>query len=297
MIRIFLYLITNLSITLILTLFFSITGIQHNNLFSLFFTSMIFGFIGSLISLLLSKWIAVHAVNGKIIKKSTKDITEIWLINIIKKYSQKSGIDIPDIAIYPSENINAFATGYQKNSSLIAVSTGLLNNMENKEIEAVIAHEITHINNGDMVTMTLIQGVVNTFVIFISQILTKILSRMIFFRENKENKDLNYYHIFFYNILSFTLELSLGLIANLIVMWFSRKREYYADAGSAKMVGSKNMIAALERLKHNYSSVQESSIISSLCIKNEKKSFLDLFLSHPSLDDRIIALKNKVYID
>ena len=298
MIRTFLFVLTNLSIILIFGLILSFTSINTGNIFGILIISLIFGFLGSILSLLMCKWIALYSVNGVVIQ-SPKNSMEKWLFEIIKKNSKKVNINMPEIAIYHSTDINAFATGAQKNSSLIAVSSSLLQDMNKKDIEAIIAHEITHIVNGDMVTMTLIQGITNTFIIFISRILTKIFCEYLSFNQEKEeiNQIINQYQYpySYSSLISTTLEATLGILASMITMWFSRNREYYADAGSAKLVGYNNMISALKKLEKNIKK-NELDIIMTLCINGKcHHPFFNLFSSHPPLKMRINALKKKIY--
>lgn len=294
--RIFLFFFTNLSIILIFGIILFLTGIHLNSILNILIISIILGFLGSIISLLICKWIALYSVNGNIIKNPKNNI-EKWLFNIVKKQAYNVNIDMPEIAIYNSKDMNAFATGMQRNSSLIAISSALLKNMNLKEIEAVIAHEITHIDNGDMVTMTLIQGTINTFIIFISRILTKIFTTFLY-KNQKEKHQYEYFNSYQYSYCSFIsmiLEFTLGILANIIIMWFSRNREFYADAGSAKLVGYKNMISALEKLKNSHEVNIPENIIT-LCINGKSQTIFNLFLSHPPLDQRIYALKKRLYI-
>ncbi|WP_343190151.1 protease HtpX [Buchnera aphidicola (Mollitrichosiphum nigrofasciatum)] len=292
MTRIILFTLTNLSVVFLLSIIFKITGINIAKHYELIILSSVFGFGGSLLSLLLSKWIALRAINGKIIIKPNNEI-ENWLIKTIKNQSIKAGIKTPDTVIYKNSEINAFATGPNKNNALIAVSTELLNKMKLEEIEAVLAHEISHIANGDMVTMTLLQGVVNTFVIFFSKFIAEIISNV--FEFNKEESTTSKKPTIIYFILSTMLELTLGILASILTMWFSRRREFYADAGAAKIAGTEKMISALIRLKMSNEPIDNSSI-SSLCIHGKSKYLSNLFLSHPPLDVRISALNNKTYI-
>ena len=291
MIRIILFLLTNLAVMLIFSLILSLTGIQSNNIYGLLIISGLFGFSGSILSLILSKWIALRSVNGEIIIHPRNEI-EKWLISTIRQQSIKKGIIMPQIAIYHAADINAFATGARRNSALIAISTGLLENMTRNEAEAVIAHEISHISNGDMITMTLVQGVVNTFVIFISRILSQIISNVVSNNRSENNEEKN---PFIYFLISTFLELIFGILASIITMWFSRNREFYADASSAKLVGREKMISALNRLKTSHEP-QESDSMIALCINGKSNSFLKLFASHPSLEKRIQALHNKEYM-
>jgi heat shock protein HtpX len=292
MIRIILFLLTNLAVMLIFSLILNLTGIQSNNIYSLLIMSSLFGFSGSILSLILSKWIALRSVNGEIITHPRNEI-ENWLIDTIREQSIKKGIIMPQIAIYHAPDMNAFATGARRNSALIAISTGLLENMTRHEAEAVIAHEISHISNGDMITMTLVQGVVNTFVIFISRILSQIISNTISSNRNENNVEER--NPFLYFLISTFLELIFGVLASIITMWFSRHREFYADASSAKLVGREKMISALNRLKNSHEP-QESDSMIAFCIHGKSNSFLKLFASHPSLDKRIQALYKKEYM-
>ncbi|XBC42085.1 MAG: protease HtpX [Buchnera aphidicola (Meitanaphis elongallis)] len=292
MIRIILFLLTNLAVMCIFGFILSITGIKSESMYGLLIMSTIFGFGGSITSLFMSKWIALRSVNGQIIRYPNGN-TENWLINTIKYQSKKVGIQAPEVAIYCAADINAFATGARRNSALVAVSTGLLDNMSKDEAEAVLAHEITHIANGDMVTMTLLQGIINTFVIFASRIVAQIVSHIF---SNDKNEDNNYNgNTWTYIITSTILELIFGIFASIITMWFSRYREFYADAGSAKLVGKNKMIAALKRLKLSREP-QESSSMIAFCINGRSSNFLDLFMSHPSLEQRINALYNQKYM-
>lgn len=292
MIRIILFLLTNLAVMSTFSLILALTGIQSESIYGLLIMSSLFGFSGSILSLIMSKWIALRSVNGKVIKNPNNE-TENWLINTIRQQSIQKGILMPQIAVYEAADINAFATGARRNSALIAVSTGLLENMTRHEAEAVIAHEISHIANGDMITMTLVQGVVNTFVIFISRILSQAISSLLSGNRDENNEDTKNSFLFF--LISTFLELIFGVLASIITMWFSRHREFYADASSAKLVGREKMISALNRLKSSHEP-QESNSIIAFCINGKSNSFIELFASHPSLEKRIEALNNKKYM-
>lgn len=294
MIRIFLFLLTNLAIMLVLGIIFICIGLNISNVLNILIISLIFGFLGSIISLLVSKWIALYSVGGVVINVPRNNI-EKWLFQIVEKHSKNVNISAPEIAIYTSLDMNAFATGAQKNSSLIALSSELIRSMNKNEIEAIIAHEITHIANGDMVTMTLIQGITNTFILFISRIIMKIFTGILP-KENENNEDsFSGYQYSYYSFILTVLESTLGVLASLITMWFSRTREYYADAGSAKLVGSKNMISALKKLKYSLKP-REPDIIMTLCINGRLlHPILHLFSSHPAIDMRINALKKNIY--
>ncbi len=218
---------------------------------------------------------------------------ERWLVNTVATRARQAGIAMPQVAIYHAPDINAFATGARRDASLVAVSTGLLQNMSPDEAEAVIAHEISHIANGDMVTMTLIQGVVNTFVIFISRILAQLAAG--FMGGNRDEGEESNGNPLIYFAVATVLELVFGILASIITMWFSRHREFHADAGSAKLVGREKMIAALQRLKTSYEP-QEATSMMALCINGKSKSLSELFMTHPPLDKRIEALRTGEYL-
>lgn len=293
MMRIALFLLTNLAVMVVFGLVLSLTGVQHNSMAGLIIMAGVFGFGGSIVSLLMSKWMALRSVGGEVIEQPRNE-TEHWLLDTVRMQSQQVGIAMPQVAIYHAPDINAFATGARRNSSLVAVSTGLLQNMSRDEAEAVIAHEISHIANGDMVTMTLVQGVVNTFVIFISRIIAQIVTG--FLSGNRDDgEEGGNGNPLVYMAVSMVLELVFGILASIITMWFSRYREFHADAGSAKLVGREKMIAALQRLKTSYEP-QEASSMMAFCINGKSKSLSELFMSHPPLDKRIEALRAGEYL-
>ncbi|QCI19378.1 protease HtpX [Buchnera aphidicola] len=296
MMRIMLFLLTNISVMLVFGFLLFIVGIKQNSIESLMIMSVLCGFGGSFLSLIFSKWIALQAVNGVLVKQA-KTEQEEWLIKTIKKYSEIVGITPPEISIYPSLEINAFATGARRNSALIAVTTGLLQNMNKSEAEAVIAHEISHIANGDMVTMTLIQGTVNTFVIFFSRIVATIVTNFISSKKNEDNINNSNYPIFYFLVSMFT-EMVFGGIATIIIMWFSRNREFYADAGAAKIVGVDKMVAALKKLQMQNDQMNKGiSSVTALCIHGQESFHLaKMFMSHPPLKKRIEALYNRDYL-
>lgn len=291
MMRIVLFLCTNLAVMAVFGIILSLTGIRSASIPGLLIMAGLFGFGGSFISLLMSKWMALRSVGGEVIEQPRNE-TERWLMQVVTQQSQQVGITTPQVAIYHAPDINAFATGARKNASLVAVSTGLLQNMNRDEAEAVIAHEISHVANGDMVTMTLIQGIVNTFVIFISRIIAQVASG--FLSSDREEEGNNGNPLVYFAVAT-VLELVFGILASIITMWFSRHREFHADAGSAKLVGREKMIAALERLKTSYEP-QEPGTMMAFCINGKQKSLSDLFMSHPPLDKRIEALRQGQYI-
>lgn len=288
MMRIGLFILTNLAVMFVFGIVLSILGVDSRSTSGLLVFAAIFGFGGSFISLLMSKTIALRSVGGKIITQPTTQ-QEQWLFDVVRRQSEQLNINMPDITIYQAADMNAFATGARRNNSLVAVSTALLNTMTKDEAEAVIAHEMSHVANGDMVTMTLLQGVLNTFVIFISRILASVVSQAMSER-NRGGGQMAYY------LIVMVFEFVFGLLASLIAMWFSRHREFKADAGSAQLVGKEKMIAALERLKVSYEPKEEASIMA-FCINGAKKvKMSELFMSHPPLEKRIEALRNSSFL-
>ncbi|OON40510.1 zinc metalloprotease HtpX [Izhakiella australiensis] len=292
MMRIALFLLTNLGVMVVFGLILSLTGIQRSSIPALMIMAGLFGFGGAFVSLLMSKWMALRSVGGEVIEQPRNE-TERWLMDTISRQAQQAGIGMPQVAIYHAPDINAFATGARRDASLVAVSTGLLQNMSRDEAEAVLAHEVSHISNGDMVTMTLIQGVVNTFVIFLSRIIAQVAAG--FMSGNRDNEEGNSGNPLVYFAVSMVLEIVFGIIASIITMWFSRHREFHADAGSAKLVGREKMIAALQRLKTSYEP-QEANSMLAFCINGKSKTFSEMFMSHPPLDKRIEALRNGAYL-
>ena len=241
MMRILLFLATNFAVMLVLGIILNVTGIAGNSTGGILIMAMLFGFAGSLISLFLSKTMALRSVGAEVITEP-RNQAERWLVETVRRQAQQAGIPMPDVAIYHSNDANAFATGATKNNSLVAISTGLLNSMTEEEAEAVLAHEVSHIANGDMVTMTLLQGVLNTFVIFLSRVIANVVASSRNGGEESRSSGI-------YFLVSMVLEILFGILASIIAMWFSRYREYRADAGSAQLVGKEKMIAALQRLQ------------------------------------------------
>ncbi|MGF1681289.1 protease HtpX [Photobacterium minamisatsumaniensis] len=285
--RIALFLATNLAVMLVfsvvLNVIYAFTGLQPGSLSGLLVMAALFGFGGSLISLFMSKSMALRSVGGSVIEHPRNE-TEHWLMETVSRQAQQSGIGMPTVAIYDSADINAFATGAKRDDSLVAVSTGLLHSMTRDEAEAVLAHEVSHIANGDMVTMTLMQGVVNTFVIFVSRLVAGAISGI---NNSDEEGGSGSYMTYF--IVSSIMEVLFGFLASILTMWYSRHREFKADAGSAHLVGKEKMIAALERLKMSHEPQLEGSMMAFGI--NGKKSLSELFMTHPPLDKRIDALR------
>ena len=289
--RIALFIATNVAVLVVLTIAMQLLGIEsllneqgtQLDLQALLIFSAVIGFAGSFISLAISKWSAKRLTGARVITDPRNE-TERWLVNTVTRQAQTAGIGTPEVAIYDSPDINAFATGANRNNSLVAVSTGLLGRLSRGELEAVLGHEVSHVANGDMVTLTLIQGVVNTFVIFFSRIIGFLVDRLIFRTER------GYGPGFF--IASIVAQIVLGILASTIVMWFSRQREFRADQGGARLAGRQNMINALERLRraHEPSALPES--MRAMGISSSRAVGLKrLFMSHPPLEERIAALK------
>ena len=254
-------------------------GIDFN---SLLIMAAVIGFGGSFISLAMSKWSAKR-MTGAVVIEQPSDPTERWLVDTVRRHAEHVGIGMPEVAIYDAPDLNAFATGMDRDNSLVAVSTGLLHNMSKDEIEGVLAHEISHVANGDMVTLALIQGVVNTFVIFLSRVIGHLVDRVVFKTEREHGPA--------FMITTLVAQMVLGILASIIVMWFSRQREFRADAGGAQLAGRNKMIAALERLKQSHEPAQLPDRLAAFGISGGQGSVMNLFMSHPPLDVRIAALR------
>ena len=289
--RIFLFLATNLAIILVLSVTLRLLGFErildeqgvNLDLNSLLLFAAVIGFGGSFISLAISKWMAKRSTGAKVIENPT-NATEQWLLNTVRRQAEAAGIGMPEVAIYDAPDVNAFATGISRNNALVAVSSGLLQAMSQDEAEAVLAHEVSHVANGDMVTLALIQGVVNTFVIFLSRVIGHVVDRVIFKVERGHGPA--------FWITAIIAEIILGILASTIVMWFSRRREFHADAGGARLAGSGKMIAALEKLKRASGQPDLPDQFAAFGINGGVPTGLKrLFMTHPPLDDRIAALK------
>ncbi|EGY53260.1 protease HtpX [Neisseria shayeganii] len=280
--RIFLFMATNLAVLFVLSLILGLLGINPQEMYGMLLMSAVIGFSGSLISLFTSKSSAKRAVGAYVITQPRSE-TETWLLAVVEAQAKQWNLQMPEVAVYASPEPNAFATGASRNKSLVAVSTGLLERMSRDEVEAVLAHEMAHVGNGDMVTLTLIQGVVNTFVIFLSRLVANVVAAGRT-RDGRGHQQGNYG---VYILVNSVLQLVFGFLASLIVMWFSRQREYRADAGAAKLVGAPKMIAALQRLKGSESRLPQE--MTAMGIAGDK--FKSLLSTHPSLDDRIARLQ------
>jgi heat shock protein HtpX len=287
--RIIYFLATNVAIMLVLSFTMRLLGVEPYlnanglDLSNLLVFAAIMGFGGAFISLAMSKWSAKR-MSGAVVIEEARTPIEIWLMKTVREQADAVGIKMPEVAIFNSPEVNAFATGMTKNSSLVAVSSGLLNAMTKDEAEAVLAHEVSHIANGDMVTLTLIQGVVNTFVMFLSRVIGYAVDKIIFKTERGTGP------AFFVTMI--IAELVLGVLASMIVMWFSRQREFRADAGAAKLSGRNKMIAALQRLQAQHEPSVLPKQMAAFGISGGG-GFAKLFSSHPSLDDRILALRQQ----
>lgn len=287
--RVFLFLVTNIAVILVLSIVVKLLGVDQLlsangiNYMSLLIFAAVIGFGGSFISLAMSKWMAKRSTGAQVIMQPRSD-AEIWLTNTVQKHASQAGIGMPEVAVFESDSPNAFATGMNKNKALVAVSTGLLRTMKRDEVEAVLGHEISHVANGDMITLSLIQGVVNTFVIFLSRIVGYFVDRVIL--KNEEGHGIGF---FMTNIVA---QIVFGILASIIVMWFSRKREYLADAGGAKLAGAGSMIAALESLQRGAIEPLPGQMKAfGIAGKPSTSGLKLLFMTHPPLEDRIEALK------
>jgi heat shock protein HtpX len=287
--RILLFLATNLAVVVVLSIVARLLGVDHflaangSNLSSLLVFAALFGFGGAFISLAISKWMAKRSMGVQVITEP-RTATEQWLVSTVRRLAQEAGIGMPEVGIFDSPEPNAFATGARRDSSLVAVSTGLLQRMNQNEVEAVLGHEISHVANGDMVTLTLIQGVVNTFVIFLARIIGNLVDRTLFRSEDGRGPA--------YFISVIVSEIVLGILASMIVMWFSRYREFRADRGGARLSGRENMIAALERLKSAHEPLPAQFAAFGIASGSGSGGIKRLFMSHPPLDERIAALRS-----
>jgi heat shock protein HtpX len=284
--RIVLFLATNMAILVLLGIVMSIFGVDSRSTSGLLLMAAVFGMGGSFISLAMSKWIAKKSTGAHVIVNPSNP-TEQWLYNTVQRMAKDAEIGMPEVAMYNAADMNAFATGMNKNNALVAVSSGLLQNMSKDEVEAVLAHEITHIACGDMVTLSLIQGVLNTFVIFLSRIAANIINN--FLSGDEEGEGLGF---FGYMAVTIVLELVLGLFASIIVMWFSRRREFTADKGAAYLTSKEKMTSALQRLQAHHEPSHLPDQVAAFGIRPKKGGLASLFRSHPPLEARIEALKN-----
>jgi heat shock protein HtpX len=288
--RVMLFLATNIAVLLVLSIVLSLIGFQgildeqgvDLDMGALLVFAAIFGFGGSLISLAISKWSAKRMTGAKVITQPSNQV-ETWLFETVRRQAREAGIGMPEVAIYDAPEPNAFATGARRDNALVAVSTGLLRGMRKEEVEAVLAHEVSHVANGDMVTLTLIQGVVNTFVIFFSRVIGHVVDRVVFRTERGHGPG--------FWIVTIVAQIFLGILASMIVMWFSRQREFRADAGGARLAGREKMISALERLKQGHNATLPDQMAAFGISGHRASGFKRLFMTHPPLDERIAALR------
>jgi heat shock protein HtpX len=282
--RVALFLATNLAVLALVSVVMSILGVNANQFGGLLVMAALFGFGGSIISLLVSKWMAKRATGAHVID-TPRNEAEQWLLATVRRQAQQAGIGMPEVAIYDAPEINAFATGANRNKALVAVSTGLLRAMERDEAEAVLGHEVSHVANGDMVTMALLQGVLNTFVIVLARVVGRVIDG--YLSGGRDGPGIGYY------VIVFALDMVFGLFASMIAMWFSRHREFRADAGGATLAGRNKMIAALERLAQNHGQSTLPKQVAAFGISGGNGGGLRrLLMSHPPLDERIAALRN-----
>lgn len=286
--RVFLFLATNIAVLLVLSITLQLLGIDAMldeqggiNMTALLIMAAVFGMGGSFISLAMSKWMAKRAMGAQVIEEP-KTATEKWLVETVRRQAEKAGIGMPEVAIFDSPEMNAFATGMNRNNALVAVSSGLLNGMKRNEVEAVLGHEISHVANGDMITLALIQGVVNTFVIVLSRVVGHLVDKVVFKTERG-------YGPAFY-VTSIVAQLVLGILASMIVMWFSRQREFRADAGGAFLAGTGSMIGALEALRAGRNAPLPDQMAAFGISGSIGSGVKRLFMSHPPIEERIAAL-------
>ena len=289
--RILLFLGTNLAIIVVLSIVLRLLGVERIldeegvdlNLNALLVFAAVFGFGGSFISLAISKWMAKRAMGVHVIEKP-RNSTEQWLVETVRRQAREAGIGMPEVGIFNSPDPNAFATGMNKNSALVAVSTGLMDRMNSDEVEAVLGHEVAHVANGDMVTLALIQGVVNTFVIFIARVIGYLVDRVVFKNERGHGPG--------FWITTIVAQMILAVLASTIVMWFSRWREFRADAGGARLAGREKMISALEKLRAVHQPTAMPDQMAAFGIRGGMgQGIKRLFMTHPPLEERIMALK------
>ena len=282
--RIFLLLATNFAVVLLLSLVLSLFGLnpgRRGDIQGLLIMSAVIGMGGAFFSLAISKWMAKRSTGAHVITQPQNE-AEQWLVNTVRRQAEQAGIGMPEVAVYDAPEMNAFATGMSKNNALVAVSTGLLQQMDRKEVEAVLGHEISHVANGDMVTLTLIQGVVNTFVVFLARIVGSIVDGYLRGNDRDSGPGIGYF------VTVIAAQIVLGLGASVIVAWFSRRREFRADAGGANLAGRQSMIAALQRLAGGHG---ENTLPKEIAAFGISGSFGKLFASHPPIEERIAALR------
>ncbi len=289
--RVFLFVLTNIAVLLVLSIVLRLLGVDRIleeggglSYGNLLVFAAVFGMGGSFISLAISKWMAKRST-GAVVIEQPRNEAEAWLLQTVGHQAQAAGIGMPEVAIFPSDTPNAFATGARKDAALVAVSTGLLRNMNKDEVEAVLGHEVSHVANGDMVTLTLLQGVLNTFVIFASRIVGYAVDQFLRGSDDRGGPGIGFF------LASIVSQILFGILASIVVMWFSRHREFRADDGGARLAGREKMISALERLKSGGEGQPLPDAVAAFGISGGPGRFGKLFLSHPPLDERIAALR------
>ena len=286
--RVGLFLATNLAVLALASVVMSLLGVNGSQFGGLLVFAAIFGFGGSFVSLWMSKWIAKRSTGAHVIETPRNEV-EQWLLQTVRRQAEQAGIGMPEVAVYDAPEINAFATGPSRNNSLVAVSTGLLQQMDRNEAEAVLGHEVSHVANGDMVTMALLQGVLNTFVIVLARIVGRVVDGYLSGGRDNSGGGIGYF------VVVFVLEMVFGLFASMIAMWFSRRREFRADAGGASLAGRGKMISALEALSRNHGVNTLPKTVQAFGISGGLgHGFKRLFMSHPPLEERIAALRSSV---
>ena len=287
--RIFLFIVTNLAVLALLSLVLFVVQqvfgvrLSQGGLGGLLVFSAIFGFGGALISLAMSKWIAKRTMGVRVITQPQTE-AETWLLRTVERLAATANISMPEVGVFDADEMNAFATGARRNAALVAVSSGLLRGMSRSQIEAVLGHEISHVANGDMVTLTLIQGVLNTFVIFLARIIGSIVDRAVL-RNERDEGGIGFF------VTTMIAQIVLGILASMIVAWFSRYREFRADRGGANLAGTGNMIGALESLKQSHGEPMPNQMQAFGINTGSASGITRLFMSHPPLDERIAALR------
>jgi heat shock protein HtpX len=288
--RIFLFIVTNLAVLALLSIVIFVVeqvfGVRlaQGGLGGLLVFAAIFGFGGALISLALSKWTAKRMLGVRVIAGPQSDL-EAWLMATVKHLADQVHVSMPEVGVFDAEEMNAFATGARRNAALVAVSTGLLRNMSRPQIEAVLGHEMSHVANGDMVTLALLQGVLNTFVIFLARIIGSFVDRALF-RNDRDESGIGFF------LTTLVAQIVLGILASIIVAWYSRRREFRADRGGANLAGSGSMIAALQVLKRSQGEPMPQQMQAFGINTGASSGFMRLFMSHPPLDERIAALQS-----
>ena len=286
--RIFLFIVTNLAVLALLSVVVFIiervfgVRLAGGGLGSLLVFAAVFGFGGALISLALSKWTAKRMMGVRVIAAPQSEL-EIWLLATVKRLADQARVGMPEVGVFEAAEMNAFATGARRNAALVAVSSGLLRSMSRSQVEAVLGHEITHVANGDMVTLALLQGVLNTFVIFLARIIGSFVDRALF-KNDREQSGIGFF------LTTMVAQIVLGIFASMIVSWYSRRREFRADRGGADLAGSGSMIAALETLKRSQGEPMPPQMQAFGINTGSGGGFMRLFMSHPPLDERIAAL-------